>query len=268
MSNDLFLLLSAPWTICFENQPEGEELENEPEVVDPPADPPAQDKKERLFTQKEVDEFVVKRQKAVQRQLKQMEENIQSLLQEKNLSEEQRGKFEEQLEIVQAQQRTKEEQLRQDQKKAADKHAKEMEKVTGERNRYELLFRESTIKRAISDAATRHEGFDPEQFIALLAPKTKLVENDGEFSPMVEIIGKDEDTGEPALMLKTPDEAISSMKEQDKYANLFRPNISRGVGGTNSTSGGSGSINARKLSTEEYMRVRKEKGRAALGVAR
>ena len=121
--------------------------------------------------------------------------------------------------------------------RAAEKHERELNSMAGQRDYYRQLFEESTISRAIADAAAKHEAYDVGQFVALLSPKTKIVEEvssggekTGNLVPKVEIEQKNE-AGEIVTLLKTPEGAIEGMKDDvERYGNLFRSNVTRGIG--------------------------------------
>lgn len=282
--------LNAPQVICFEGDDDGGDAAaaaaaaqkaaaDQAAAAKTAADAAAAKKAadEKRFSQADVDDMVVKRNKAVNKQLETLEANYQALLNQQNLTLDQRTKLESDLEQVQAQLRTKDQQLEHERKKAAEKHATELSTVGKERDHYRTLFETSTIDRAITDAAMVHDGFNSEIFIALLGPKTKMVDEmdkmgvkTGRLVPMTEWAVKD-DKG-TTMVTKTPAEVIELMKDDaERYGNMFKNNVARGVGGGTAAGSGnpgtSGAVNHKKISDAEYMKLRNDPAaRAQMGL--
>lgn len=275
-------LFSLPMLACFDNDEIDDVIDDvidEPDDTTPPAKPAAKpvDPKVLTFTQDELNKKMAENKRSLQKQLKTLESNYAKLLENQSLTDATRQALEEDLENVRKSQRTEKQQMEIESKRAAEKHQNELKQTQEKADKYEKLFRESTVERAITDAAAKHEAYNPSQFISLLSPKTKLVEEvdaanqrTGRLVPMVEVYVKNEntDTYEPAL--KTPEQAIEDMKGNlSEYGNMFRPNVVRGIGeGTSPTSNGTpGRVDARRLDPKDYMEMRKTAaGRRALGL--
>ncbi len=291
--------INAPQVICFEGEDGGDgdagaaaaaqaaaaqaakaAAEQSAAAAKAAAEKAAADKAaaDKLFSQRDVDEIVVKRNKTLRAEYEKLESNYTGLLQQANLSSEQRAKLESDLENVQAQLRTKEQQIEHERRKAAEKHQTEVEKVSKERDHYKNMFETSTVERAITDAALMHDGFNSEIFIALLAPKAKMVEETdklgaktGKLVPQIEWAVKD-DAGGQTMVRKSPAEIVELMKDDsERYGNMFKSNVARGVGsGTAAGSGNPGqvgAVNHKKITDAEYMKLRETpEGRAALGL--
>jgi hypothetical protein len=222
---------------------------------------------ERTFTQKDVDDIVVKRNKALKSQYESLENNYQTLLKQQNLTDDTRSQLEADLESVRSQMRTKEENLRIEKEKAAKEYETKLSSVQEQANYYKELYETSTIHREISDAQQLHDGYNPDQFVALLGPKAKIVEEldsagekTGRLVPRIEWGVKTED-GTSETVLLSPKEAVEKMKDDpDTYGNMFRPNVAKGVGqGTAPGQAGfTGKVDHTKISTEEYMQRRND----------
>lgn len=267
--NEEFYLIEVA---CWDNEnPPGDP----PPVDDPPADPP---KSGKTFTQEEVDKFVTKRNKTLRTQYEQLEKNYETLLEQTNMSAEQRERLEADLENVRAQMRTKEQQLNHEKKQATEKFQKELKAAQEQSTYYKTLFESSTIERAITDAASRNDGYDASQFVGLLRDKAKVVEEldnegnkTGRLVPRIEWEVVDPETKQAARVLKAPNEVIELMKEDvSRYGNLFKSNVARGLGqGQANHAGARGKIDVKKLSQAEYRELRKTReGRVALGLER
>jgi len=280
MTKELFeLLLSAPELIAFDNG-EGDDgggdddsgtdggEGNDGTNVSGNEDDGDQQNKGKTFTQKDVDEIVVKRNKKVKAQLEQMERNYQKLLKEQGMSAEMRAQLEKDLDDVRAQMMTKEEKLKAEKKRSEQEYQARLKLVEEERDAYRLRFESSTINRAISDAQQKFQGWDSDQFIALLGPKAEIIEEldskgekTGQLVPRIHWnVNKEDGTVEKVLL--TPDEAVERMKEDvDKFGNMFRPNIATGVGGgtaPGTQSAMTGKIDQKRISDEEYFAMRKK----------
>lgn len=244
--DDLFL--SIPALICFDDDP-----------VDPPADPTDPPK---TFTQEQVNKMLAEDKRKHKAQLEKTESNLAEILESKNLSEAERAKAEEAREDILKQLRTKEEQARLDKKKleieyegrlsAAEKRAKEAE----------AKYEDATITRALQDAAVAEDAFNPSVLVTYLKGDTKF--RDGNVIVSVPIVKEDGSVEEGAM---TPAEAVKHMKDDpERFGGLFKSNIVSGVGGSGSpNSGKNGKVDVRKITTAEYMRLRKENP-AALGL--
>jgi len=231
----------------------------------------------KTFTQAELDKIVTNRVKNLKAQLQTTEGNYQTLLEQKGLSESQREAIEADLENVRAQMRTKEQQLAHDRKKDQEKHKNDIDGVTSERDRYKSMFEDSTIQRAIVDAAAGNDAYDTNQFVGLLRDKAKLVdeldatgEKTGQLVPRIEWEVKNPETNAVERVLKAPSEVVELMKEDTgRFGNLFKSNVAKGLGGNATPAQRGGKVDVSKMSTAEYMAFRATpEGAQALGLRR
>jgi hypothetical protein len=244
---DLLIALSLLYIIPRENEPADDDT------------PPEPTGKEKVFKQAEVDKIVVSRQKALKAQYETLESNYQSLLETSTLTATERQKLETDLENVQAALRTKEEQAAVNAKRMSEQHKKELDLALEGQRKYQQLFEQSTIERAVVDAAAKHEAYSPSQFTQILGNRVRVVEEidqrgekTGRMVPVVEVDGKDE-LGNPVKLRKTPDEVIADMKaDVANFGNLFRANVAKGVGEGRTAPGGGARIDATKMTDAEY----------------
>jgi len=213
------------------------------------------------FTQDQVNEIVVKRNKKVREQLETAEATVEKLLATQNLSTQERAGLETQLNDLQSQLRTKEQQAAHEAAKQAAEHQAKLESATQQLTFYKDQFETQTRNNAILQAASEAGGYNPEQFVDILGPRTKIVEETngegvktGRLIPRVLVVENGED-GTPTEVLKTTAEAIADMKEDvDRYGNMFRGNVAKGIGeGSNSSIAGDTRVDVSKMSTEEYI---------------
>lgn len=255
--------LSAPRFMPRDNEGGLEEPAPQP-VNEAPADPAPQG--ETMFTQDQVNEIVVKRNKKVREQLQQTEKQYESLLKSQNLSAKEKSDLSMQLENVQAELRTKEQQAAYEAKKQQAEYNSRLEEANGQLDYYKGLYETTTRDNAIMAAASNHDAYNPQQFIDVLGPRTKIVdelnelgEKTGRLVPRVEmdVVGED---GTPTRVQVTPDEAIENMKNDvAKFGNLFRGNVAKGIGeGSNTDFAGSSRVDVTKMSDEEYFANREQ----------
>lgn len=217
----------------------------------------------KTFTQADVDKIVISRVKKLKEQLQTTEQQYERLLTNQNLSVQERNELQSELEKVQAQLRTREEQARYEAKKQQEKFQQTLEQTTGERDRFKTLFETQTRDNAIMQAAVQHDAYNPEQFISVLGPRTKIVEEvneqgekTGRLVPRVEVQVTGED-GIAKTELRPVEDAVAQMKDEpEKYGNLFRNNVANGIGQGSNPSASGGRVDPSKMSTEEYFKNR------------
>ena len=256
------LYLSLPILVCFD----GDGGEGDPGAGgegDPGAeregDPSAGgEATPKTFTQEQVNKILAEDKRKHKAQLEKTERQLQELLESKNLSEAERAKAEEAREDILKQLRTKEEQAKIDKKKLETEYEARLAQAEKRATEAEQKYERSTVERALTDAAIEADAFNPSVLVTYLRGDTKI---DANGKVMVNVPMTLEDgTIEPGLM--TPAEAIKKMKEDpERFGGLFKSNVVSGVGGSSGTGTGTGKnvkIDVTKLSTAEYMRLRKE----------
>ena len=126
---------------------------------------------------------------------KKTEKQYQDLLSSQSLTEQERKALQENLEMVQGQLRSKEEQLQVEKKQIEETYAAKLQEMEKKASFFETLYRDSTIERALQDAAVKHEAWSPSQVVTLLRGQTKMLEVTdaktgkltGKYNPMVEM---------------------------------------------------------------------------------
>jgi ribosomal protein L14E/L6E/L27E len=232
----------------------------------------------KIFDQDDVNKFLADDRRKHQQKYEQLETAYKDALENQNLSTEQREQIENKLDEVQKMFRSKEEQLKHENRQWEEKYSKEVKEWETKATSWEQKYRETVIARSLQDAAVAHDAFRPSQVIALLRPMTKIVERTdeqgkgtGELVSVVDLMDIDTTTGEPIITRRTPEDAVKRMKElPEEYGNLFKANVVSGVGAgsaTGSANPGSGRIDPRKLTMDQYVKLRKENP-SALGLKR
>lgn len=220
-----------------------------------------------------------KQETKYRKELEKTESTYKELLaNSKSLTEKERQTLQENLETIQGQLRSKEQQAAQEKKELEAAYQGKLTVAEQRAQTAEQRWRDSTIMRALQDAAVEHESYNIKTVTTILKDWTKLVENvddkgkgTGQFDVMVDFPDRDATTGQEIKTTKTPTEAVKRMTELPEFQNLFKRNVVSGVGG-NSAIGGlapgsNGKIDVRTLTPEQYQKLRAENPEA-LGLRR
>ncbi len=208
------------------------------------------------------------REAATKEDYRTLETSYNELLEHKTLSDEERSKAEERLLSVQNQLRTKEERAKHEKDQLQNDYETQSKTEREARKIWEDRFHQSSIDRALQDAAVSHDAWNIDHIVQLLRPMTKLTPlhdesgtETGQFDPVVDFPDHD-DKGDKVTFSGTPDEIVKRMKEIKQHANLFKSNVVSGLGANNATggaaSGPGGSVDVSKLTEAQYRKIRKE----------
>jgi hypothetical protein len=120
----------------------------------------------------------------------------------------------------------------------------------------------------------KHEAFSPQQVVTQLRHMTRVEEKldangkpTGKYKPVVDFPEQGEN-GETVITPLTPDNAVKRMKSlPEQYGNFFKGNVVSGVGSGSGagTPAGTGKVDPRKLSMQQYLEIR-EKNPQLLGL--
>jgi hypothetical protein len=224
----------------------------------------------KMFTQDDLNKHLAEDRRKHQTKLQEMETKLKAALDSNTLTEKDRKALQENLETVQGQLRSKEEQLTVEKKQLQEQYAVQLKEANEKASFFENLYRDSTVERALTDAATKHEAFQPFQLANQLRPLTKLVPEvdpktgkpTGKYKPMVEMQAVNQTTGEMETKAYTPEDAVKKMKDDpDTWGNMFRSGVRSGIGSSSATGGltsGNGQIDLRKITPQQYLKIQKE----------
>ena len=211
-----------------------------------------------------------KQEAKYRKELEKTESTYKELLaNSKSLTEKERQTMQDNLETIQGQLRSKEQQAAQEKKELEASYQGKLTAAEKRAQEAESRWRDSTVMRALQDAAIEHESYSATQVVTLLKSMTRLVEKvdangkgTGQFDVMVDFPDKDATTGQSVMTSKTPTEAVKRMTEIPEFQNLFRKNVVSGVGGNSAigglTPGSNGRIDVRNLTHDQYLKVRAE----------
>lgn len=247
--------LLAPCVSCFDGDEPAGEAETPAAAED--------DGTPQSYSQDDVDQVLAEDRRKHQEKLQKMEQQLQDVLRSKGLSDQEKESLEGSLEDMRKQLRTKEEQAAHEKKKLESQFQSQLQEATESSERWRSMYHDSTISRALQDAAVKGEAFNPSQIMTLLRTNSNLSENeDGSYKVIVEFHDTNE-KGEQVALTLSPDEAVERMREKPEvYGNLFKSNVVSGIGGNSATGGlmpgKRGKVDYTKLDPETYRKLRKE----------
>jgi hypothetical protein len=188
----------------------------------------------------------------------QLEGSYQDLLQNQNLTTEERDTLQTRYEDLQASYRTKEQQAEFERKTSEEKYEVELKDAVTRATKWENKFKEETVNRALTDAAAGADVFNPSHIVALLRPNTELKDVEGVLTPMVNFPDIDEKTGGNVQTLRTPLDAVKRMRELPEiHGCLFKSNVVSGIGSGQGNTINHDDTDYAGMSTEDYRKNRK-----------
>jgi len=230
-------------------------------------DQPSQDGR---FSQEQMNRFLAEDRRKHQQKYEGLEAAYKEALQDQNLGSEQRDKLQAQLEDLQKQFRSKEQQLAYEKKQVEEQAKIDVESLTAKATEWEDRFKTTLRDRALQDAAVAADAFNPSQVVTLLSPMTKIADEldeaghaTGNLVPVIDFPDTDETTGKRIMTQRTPEEAVTRMKAlPDMFGNLFKANVVSGIGGNSATGGVApgkgGRIDPANLTQEQYNKIRRD----------
>jgi ASC-1-like (ASCH) protein len=214
---------------------------------------------ERTFTQAEVNKIMAENKRKLREQYAQLEEENKELLKNQNLTQEARDKLQARIADLQKAQLTEKQQIEFDRKQAEEKYQAELQTAQQQADHWENLYKKETVDRALLDAASGAEAFNPSHIVALLRPNTELKDIEGVLTPMVDFPDVDEKTGDPVQTLCSPADAVKRMRQLPKvHGCLFKSNVVAGVGSGQGAVHDPGDIDYTTMDAETYRKHRSE----------
>lgn len=225
----------------------------------PPNNPPAT----KTFTQEQLDQIVQERLSKQKTQLNNMQKLVDDFKNNKSVTEEQQNQLQEQIRHLEKTILTKEELSAKEKKELQSQMSERLKASEEAATRWKNLFESGSIQRDIFEAS-REEAFDPQQFIQLLSPSAKLIEEvtdgkpTGRHKTVISFVGQDKD-GNAVQMELSPAETVKEMKKMTgKYGNLFKSGLNSGLGGNNAGGTGKELTDADLHDHDSYMKHRAE----------
>lgn len=241
-----------------------------PKPTQPPANPA-----DRRFTQEDLNRLLGEDRRKHQGKIDQIQQTLERVSASKNLDVQEREQLQQQLEALESEKRTKEQQLAHEKKQLEEQMQKRVKEAENDRKAWETKYKDSLIDGELATAAHRADAFSIDQFVRQLRPLSRAVEvtdektgkPTGKFKVVIDFPDRDE-SGAVVTRELSSREATKRMKEQpDQWGNFFRANVVSGVGSGSGggTPSGNGKIDVRKLTQQQYMEIR-EKNPELLGL--
>jgi len=277
MFNSVYL--SRPWSACFEGDDEAAKA-----VAAVAAKAAAEavanaGNLTKVFSQEELNHILAEDRRKHQTQLKEQAEKLEVVLKSSQLTEQDRKALQENLGSVQGQLRSAEAQAAREKQELEHSYQARLADVEKRATTWEVMYRDSTVQRALQDAAVTNDAFSASQIVTILKPLTKLVEGvdpvtkrpNGSYEVKIEMMDVNPKTNELEPTVRSPEEAVKRMKELPaQYGNLFKSGVVSGIGSGSATggltSGQGGKLDVRKLTPQQYREIR-AKNPELLGLA-
>lgn len=225
-------------------------------------DPPVDDS-DKKYTKAELDRVVEQERKRAKDATQKTIQDLENLKRSNQLSETNRTALETKIQELNDSLLSKEELARKEKERLTTEHQTKLQQVQDQSTRWETLYKESTVRREILDAAVELSAFDPEQIEFMVRPNARVVEETdqdnnptGKFVTKVRLPSTDKD-GKPVTLDVSVKEAVKAMKDTpEKYGNLFKDLGTGGIGGGQSNAP-RGTLDVTKMSHAQYMQHRK-----------
>lgn len=219
---------------------------------------------ETTFSQDQVNSLLAEERRKHQQKIDKIIKDTENLTKEKELTAQQKAALEAQIEELRTANMTTEEKAKRDLQRIEKDNATKLETLTKERDAWQTKFNDSTINRALLDAAIEYEAVNPEPIIAMLRANTRMVDSTDEYgnvtqSPKVKI--QDVVDGKSVTLDLTVSEAVKRMQEMpERYGNLFKSTLASGLG-KSGAKGGTMTLEALgNLPMSEYLAYTKKHG--------
>ena len=168
-------------------------FEGEPPVTPPVDQTPITDANKPVTRSYTEEEF----QKAIDAEKRRADESARKAIQELETlkkgtmtSEAQKAELQKKIDDLSVQFMTKEQLAKQEKEKLVSTYEDTVKTVSTERDKWKDRYVQTTVQRELTDAAIKFDAYSPEPFLAILGPKTQVVESvaeDGTVNYKVEV---------------------------------------------------------------------------------
>lgn len=223
----------------------------------------------KTFTQEDVNRILAADRRKSEEKLNKTLEELEAQRAKSSLTATERSELDNTIEGLKESLMTKAQLAEKESAKAKKVHEKQVTELSESSKKWQTLYTDSTIERAIVDAASSgpNKAFNTSQVVAILGPNTRLVEaldDDGEKTgslvPMVKFNDTDKD-GKPVTLDLAVSAAVKRMRELDEYANLFESEGTGGINRSTKSKGGTSTDSVAKMAQGDpaaYRKARKE----------
>ena len=244
---------------------------------DPPAGttapPPAPPAAEKTFKQVDVDKIVQERIAAERAKFTKEQAALLERAKALETDAAKKAELEQQILDLQNQNLTKEQLAEKEHKKQLSLLEGKLKELESKTTQWQEKYTNEKIVRDITDAAAAKDAdaYNPTQIVDLLRPRSVMKEKfdkdtgkgTGVFETRIKLSTVDKD-GKPVELDLTPPEAMKVMKEDaERFGNLFKANVSGGLGSGSPRQNGKGR-DMKTMSQDEINKLYREGGIDAL----
>lgn len=198
-------------------------------------------------------------EKKLQKTVDEQKNIIKQLNDQSNLTAKEKEELQNRLKELEEANMTSEQKIAKQLEENNKKHSKELEGLTSEKDTFKVLFQQTKITNALTQAAVKHGAFNPQHVVSLLSTEARLDEEKdekgngkGSWKVVVPFTLKDAKGNEEHKELD-PDEAVKHFLTLPENANLVKANVvsSPNVKGQQDSSG---KINLKHVSIEDIQK--------------
>jgi len=215
----------------------------------------------KTFTQDDLNKFLADDRRKQETKLRKMQQDLQTLQQSTSLTAKEKDQLQAQIDEMNTVILTKEELAKRQLEETKQKAQTELETAKSEAKTWQSRYEKTMIQRAILDAAGP-DGYDPSQFIPVLAPNARVVpvldaEGHATGDDIVKVKITEVIDGKAKVLDLPVTDAVEQMKKNAKYANFFKSTLLGGTGFNQAKGGTTSSADKRRMSPAEYQKARK-----------
>ena len=224
---------------------------------------------EKMFNQEQLEHELGKRLAKEKTRQDELLGELKTVKNLQGLTTDERDSLQERITSIEKANMSKEELAIRDRKEAEVKYQEELKTSKDQAGVWKSRFEESTITRALTDAAAKEKAFNTSQVVTLLQHNTTLVETTvdgkktGAFEPRVKFVGRDSDNNALEMDLTVPQAVAEMKKMSSEYGNLFESGLNGGLGGSNA-GGGNGKLTDSVLGSQEAYDKNRERIKGTL----
>lgn len=188
--------------------------------------------------QKHIDGLINKRFAKVKKEKETLIAELNTIKQSANLTKEEREQLASRVDELESSILTEQEKAAKEKGKLEKEYKTKLDMTSSERDTWKRRYEDSTIERALTDAAVKHKAANAAQIRMMFRGVTSLVEEKGEdgkpvgsYTPIMKFQGLGED-GKTITDFEMPvEQALKKIKDDGLNANLFEHSGTPGTGG-------------------------------------
>ncbi|RLC68880.1 MAG: hypothetical protein DRH97_01720 [Chloroflexi bacterium] len=233
MNENLELLQADPFFAVYDGDGDDDSNTDDSNIDDSNTDD--SNTGDKTFTQDDVNRIMAKEKAETKRATQKRITELEGFRSSSKLSDAELKNLNGQIDTMQKEIETKEEQSRRERETTAKKHTREMSSITDERDGWKHKYTDSIVQRSLTDAALSNNAFNPDQVVAILRPNTEVVaeldkdgKETGRYKAQVTFNTRD-DKDEAVTIVDDPTKIVKRMLDEERYMNLFKSDKTSGL---------------------------------------